>query len=29
MPETIWKAYIDMEISLDEVNNARQLYAKL
>lgn len=29
MPEILWKSYIDFEISLDEIQNARQLYERL
>lgn len=29
MPEILWKAYIDFEISLEETRNARQLYERL
>lgn len=29
MPETIWKAYIDNEIDMQEYDNARVLYEKL
>ena len=29
MPETIWKAYIDMEISLKEFDKARDLFTRL
>nr|CAI5859720.1 unnamed protein product [Callosobruchus analis] len=29
MPELLWKAYIDFEISQDEPENARQLYERL
>lgn len=29
MPELLWKAYIDFEISQDESENARQLYERL
>lgn len=29
MPETIWKAYIDMEISLNNIPKARELYTRL
>ena len=29
MPESIWKSYIDMEISLQEHDKARELYERL
>jgi crooked neck len=29
MPETVWKSYIDNEISLKEYDLARELYEKL
>ncbi|CAG9859202.1 unnamed protein product [Phyllotreta striolata] len=29
MPELLWKAYIDFEISQEEPNNARQIYERL
>lgn len=29
MPEVLWKAYIDFEIGLDEIGNARELYERL
>lgn len=29
MPELLWKAYIDFEISLGEAEKARQLYERL
>ena len=29
MPETVWKAYIDMEIELKELKNVKSLYKRL
>lgn len=29
MPELLWKSYIDLEISQDEIENARQLFERL
>jgi len=29
MPEVLWKAYIDFEISAGEYDNARKLYERL
>ena len=29
MPETIWRAYIDNEIKLQEYDNVRNLYERL
>jgi crooked neck len=29
MPENVWKAFIDMEIALDEKERVRELYRRL
>ena len=29
MPETLWKSYIDSEITLEEYDNTRNLYGRL
>ncbi len=29
MPETVWKSYIEYEISLEEYDNVRDIYQRL